>query len=179
MGRPFVAIIIAYVAGLLGAQVCQLPLTFLFATAFALLLATLFVRPWRSVLIWALLALTGWTNYAINTAILSPNDLRVLLGQAPAIATVRGELLETPRLKIRIQDSVEKWRGVARVKVSAIRRDDHWQPATGTLLVNTPNLPDPQFFTGQPVEITGVIAPPPLSNVAPVFVMSSPSERSQ
>ena len=161
MGRPFVAIIIAYVAGLLGAQVCQLPLTFLFATAFALLLATLFVRPWRSVLIWALLALTGWTNYAINTAILSPNDLRVLLGQAPAIATVRGELLETPRLTIRIQDSVEKWRGVARVKVSAIRRDDHWQPATGTLLVNTPNLPDPQFFTGQPVEITGVIAPPP------------------
>ena len=161
MGRPFVAIIIAYVAGLLGAQVCQLPLAFLFATAFALLLATLFVRPWRPVLIWPLLALAGWTNYAINTAILSPNDLRVLLGQEPAIATVRGELLESPRLKIRIQDSVEKWRGVARVKVSAIRRDEHWQPATGTVLVNTPNLPDPQFFTGQPVEITGVIAPPP------------------
>ena len=160
MGRPFVAIIIAYVAGLLGAQVCQLPLTYLFATAFAFLLATLFVRPWRPILIWPLLALAGWTNYAINTNILSPNDLRVLLGQEPAIATVRGELLETPRLKIRIQDSVEKWRGVARVKVSAIRRDDHWQPAAGTVLVNTPNLPDPQFFTGQPVEVSGVISPP-------------------
>ena len=160
MGRPFVAIIIAYVAGLLGAQVCQLPLTYLFATAFAFLLATLFVRPWRPILIWPLLALAGWTNYAINTNILSPNDLRVLLGQEPAIATVRGELLETPRLKIRIQDSVEKWRGVARVKVSAIRRDDHWQPAAGTVLINTPNLPDPQFFTGQPVEVSGVISPP-------------------
>ena len=161
MGRPFVAIIIAYVAGLLCAQMLQPPLALLFGAAFVLLLLTLCIRTWRPILIWPLLALAGWTNYVINTTVLSPNDLRVLLGQEPAIATIRGELLETPRLKIRTQDSVEKWRGVARVKVSAIRLRDQWQPAVGTVLVNTPNLPDPQFFTGQPVEVTGVIAPPP------------------
>ena len=161
MGRPFVAILIAYVAGLLAGQMLPPPLTFLFGAAFALCLATLLVKPWRPILIWPLLALAGWINFTIHTTIVSPNDLRVTVGQETAISTVRGELLETPRLKIRIQDSGEKWRGVARVKVSAIRRAGDWQPAAGTVLVTTPNLPDPQFFTGQPVEITGVIAPPP------------------
>ena len=161
MGRPFVPIIACYVAGLLCGQWCQPPLLYLFGAAFVLLTATLVVASMRPYLIWPLLALAGWTNLVSHTAIISPHDLRLLLGREPAIVTLRGELLETPRLKIRTQDAMEKWRGVARINVTAIRRNNQWQPAVGTVLVNTPNLPAPQFFTGQPVEVAGVIAPPP------------------
>ena len=55
------------------------------------------IRPW---LIWPLLALVGWTNLASRTAVVSPNDLRALLGNDAAIVTVRGNLVETPHIKI-------------------------------------------------------------------------------
>ena len=160
MGRPFVVILIAYGVGLLAAWWLQPPLAWLFGGTGLLLAAALLWQRARPILIWPLLALVCWTNFAACTDIVSPNDLRTLLGQNPAIVAVRGRLLETPRLKIRLQHAVETWHSVARVEVAEIRRGDAWQPAVGTVLVATPSLPGPQYFTGQPVEVSGVIAPP-------------------
>ena len=119
-------------------------------------------RRFRVLLLWLLLALAGGLNNAVRTALVPPADLRVLLGSEPALATVRGTLAETPRLKIILRDEQEQWRCVARVSVSSIRREHDFEPATGEVLVSTPDVLGSAFFSGQSVEISGVIAPPPL-----------------
>jgi hypothetical protein len=107
MKRPFVAVVSCYAIGLLLAGIFQPPLVALFgrlcsffilacraeASARRRVLVLEKLRPW---LIWPLLALAGWTNLASRTAIVSPNDLRALLGDTNAIVTVRGTLIETP-----------------------------------------------------------------------------------
>lgn len=165
MNRPLVAVVFAYAAGLLLAQIFSPSLAALFIASFVGLVLVLVLEKLRGLLLWPLLALVGWTNFAARTAIVSPNDLRTLLGNEAAIVTVRGELAETPRLKIVERDEQEKWRNVARVRVRGLKRGDDFQPAVGEVLVSTPDVLGPNFFAGQPVEISGVIAhpPPPLA----------------
>jgi competence protein ComEC len=160
MNRPLVAVVFAYAAGLLTAQIFQPPLVALFGLAFFVLVLVLVLEKLRPFLIWPLLTLVGWTNFAARTAVVSPNDLRRVLGNEPAVVTVHGALAETPRLKIIEHDEQEKWRSVARVRVREIRRGNNFQPADGEILVATPDMLGADFFAGQPVEISGVIAPP-------------------
>src|ERR1017187_6574800 len=106
MNRPLVAVVGAYAAGLLLAPWFHPPLAELigvFSLVLLLVLACLAGARRRQVLIlafkkhrllllWPLLALAGWLNFTARTAVVSPADLRVLLGQEPAVATVRGTL---------------------------------------------------------------------------------------
>ena len=161
MKRPLVSVVIAYAAGLLLADIYQPPLPALFAVAFLLLILVLVREKLRPFLLWPLLALTSWTNLAVHTAVISPNDLRAQFKNEAALVTVRGELTETPRLKIVVRNEQENWRHVARLRVQEIRRDEVFRPAAGEILVTTPGLPGTQFFAGQTVEISGLIAPPP------------------
>ena len=165
MQRPLVSVAIAYAAGLLLAEIFQPPLPGLFAVSFSLLSLAFVLEKLRPYLLWPLLALTGWTNLAVHTTVLSPHDLRTQLKNEAALVTVRGELAETPRLKIIVRDEQENWRHVARVRVHEIRQAEHFQPADGEVLVTTPGIPGTNFFAGQTVEISGVIArpPPPLA----------------
>ena len=103
----------------------------------------------------------GWTNLAGRTAVVSPNDLRRLLGNTNAIVTVRGTLIETPHRKISERDGRQTERSAAQVRVTALRRNPDWQPASGLIVVTTPGTPGGNFFSGQPVEISGVIGQPP------------------
>ena len=167
MKRPLVAVVSCYVMGLLLAALFQPPLAVLFAASFLVLVLVLVLvlEKFRSWLIWPLLALVGWTNLASRTAVLSPYDLRTLLGNDAAIATVRGILVETPHIKIVERDDPETNRTVAQIRVTGLRWDDNWQPAEGEIVVTTPGTLPGNFFAGQPVEISGVIArpPPPLA----------------
>jgi competence protein ComEC len=160
MNRPLVAVVFAYAAGLLLAQLFHPPPVALFAVSFFVLVLVFVLGKLRPLLIWPLLALVGWTNFAARTAVISPNDLRALLGNNSAIVTVHGTLAETPRLKIIERDDEEKWRSVARVRVREIKRENDFLPAAGEILVATPDVLGPDFFAGQSVEISGVIAPP-------------------
>ena len=165
MKRPLVSVVSGYVIGLLLAEFFQPPLGALFGSAFAvLILACIFekLRPW---LIWSLIVLAGWTNLVSRTAIVSPADLRTLLGNDTAIVTVRGTLLETPHAKIVERDDQETEHSLAQVKVAELRREENWQPAAGEIIVSTPGTLPANFFAGQPVEVTGVIArsPSPLA----------------
>ena len=182
MQRPFVAIVCCYATGLLLAKIFQPPLVALFAASFLLLILAcradlsrrsnakteaarrrvLVLEKFRSWLIWPLLALVGWTNLAGRIAVVSPNDLRALLGDTNAIVTVRGTLIETPHLRITVRDDRQTERSVAQVQVTALRRNTDWQPACGLIIVTTPGAPGDNFFAGQPVEISGIIGPPPL-----------------
>jgi len=61
----------------------------------------------------------GWTNLASRMAIVSPNDLRALLGDTNAIVTMRGTLIETPHWRITERDGQQTERSVAQVQVTA------------------------------------------------------------
>ena len=161
MNRPLVSVVLAYAAGLLLAQFFQPPPAPLLGITVAILIFTIASTKLRPLFFWPLLALAGWTNFICQTAVISPNDLRTQLGNYPALATVRGELAETPRLKIAVRDDLENWRNVARVRVSEISRAENFVPAAGETLVITPDILGTNFFAGQRVEISGVIARPP------------------
>jgi competence protein ComEC len=163
--RPLVAVVLCYVIGLLLAKNFQPPLAALFAVSFLVLLLVFVLEKFRPFLLCALLALAGWANLVSRTAVVSPNDLRALLGNDAAIVTVRGTLLETPRIKIVERDDQETEHSLAQVRVTDLRRGENWQPSVGEIIVATPSALPADFFAGQPVEVTGVIArpPPPLA----------------
>ena len=163
MKRPLVGIGLGYTAGILLGVWEPLPPGILFASAFGFLLCACLLPKFRSALLWPLLICTGWLNYSLHTAVLAPNDLRNLLPPEPTIVTVQGVLAETPREKITLRDGEEIWHQIARVRVTSLRRvnqDQVAQPATGEIIVLTPGLLDERYFTGQPVEISGVSARP-------------------
>ncbi len=137
------------------------PLGALFALAGVTLIAALVFAKFRPWLVWPLLALAGWINLAGRVTVVSPNDLRALLGDTGAIVAVRGTLLETPHLKISGSEDQPLERSLAQVRVVALRRTAGWQPAEGTIMVLTPGTLAADFFAGQPVEIDGVIDRPP------------------
>ena len=90
MNHPLVSVVLAYAAGLLLGQFCHPPLVALFATSYFVFILTLIVKNFRQPLLWLLFALAGWTNLACRTTVISPDDLQVLLGNEPAIVSVRG-----------------------------------------------------------------------------------------
>jgi len=164
MKRPLVAVVSCYTVGLLLGEVFQPPLAALFAISFIVLAAAV-AEKLRPLLIWPLLALAGWTNLASRTDVVSPDDLRSLIGSDAAIVTARGTLIETPRLKIVERDDLETEHSLAKIRVTEIRRGENWRPASGSIMVSTPSPLPEHYFAGQTVEISGVIArpPPPLA----------------
>ncbi len=162
MKRPLVAIVAGYVIGVLLAELFQPPLVALFGFAFAVFILALVFAKFRPWLLWLLMVLAGWTNLASRTAIVSPHDLRALLGDTNAIVMVRGTLAETPHLRITEYDDRQTERSVAQVRVTALRREADWQAADGIIIVTTPGVLAGDFFAGQPVEIDGVIGRPAL-----------------
>ena len=166
MNRPLASVVIAYAAGLLLAQFFHPPPALLLGLTVSILILTIASTKLRPFFFWPLLVLAGWTNFICHTAVVSPNDLRTLLGHEPALVTVRGELAETPRLKITVRDDAENWRNVARVRVAEIQRTENFIPAAGEILVITPGILGTNYFVGQRVEISGVLArpPPPLAD---------------
>jgi ComEC/Rec2-related protein len=172
MKRPLIAVVSGYATGLLLAKVFQPPLIALFAASFLILILAcradafarrrvLIIEKFRPWLIWPLLVFVGWTNLTSRIAVVSPDDLRALLGDTNAIVTMRGTLIETPRLRITERDDRLTERSVAQVQVTALRHNAGWQPACGLIVVTTPGVPGDNFFTGQPVEISGIIGQPP------------------
>ncbi len=163
MKRPLVGVTLVYAGGLLLAECFQPPLALLFAISLGLAAAALCLaraRPW---LIWPLLLFTGWTNLVWRTAPVSPHDLRLTQGETAQLVTVRGRLCETPAHRIYVRDEKETVRSIAQVRVSHLqRRGANWRAAFGEVLVITPAMLPEEFFAGQVVEVTGVLAPPPV-----------------
>jgi hypothetical protein len=158
--RPFVAVVAGYTAGLLLAEIFQPRPAALFAATFVLLVLLLLREKLRSFMIWPLLALIGWTNLASRTAVISPDDLRALIGNATAIAAVRGTLAETPHIKITEREGEQSEHSLAQVRVNTLQLGENRLPALGGIVVSTPAPLAETFFAGQAVEISGVIARP-------------------
>ena len=164
MKRPLLPVALLYVGGILIAGLISLPPLFLLVASLSLAsLAWAWPRA-RLVGLCTLLVLTGWTNHTLRTAILSPHDLRRILGEQPEIVTLRGTVRETPVQRVYEHNQQESWRTMARIDVTALRLNrQSWQPATGRMAVTTRGILSTNFFAGQEVEITGVAGRPKIA----------------
>lgn len=163
MKRPLLAVAFGYSAGILLAdQAAVLPSPFLLLGLGAAcgLLALGWARA-RPALVWVFIVTVGGANLAQRKAVLAPDDLRTLLGEQTAIASIRGTLAETPSLRAYEHHEEIAWRTIARVDVRELRTTrDGWRPAFGQVTISTPGTGGAQFFGGRSVEIEGVIRPP-------------------
>src|SRR5690348_12190363 len=119
MKRPLILVAFYYAAGVLLACVAEgAPMPLLAGAIGVALLALTWPRA-RLLLLGALMVLAGWTNARLHSAVLSPHDLRLICGDEPALAIVRGTIHETPSHRIFVQDEKESWRTLARIDVTA------------------------------------------------------------
>jgi ComEC/Rec2-related protein len=161
MKRPLVPVALAYASGLILASRLAQPLAWLFGIALLLALAALVSGRLRPVLLWPLLVLAGWVNLASRVAVLSPDDLRRIVGQEPALVIVRGRLIETPLVRVYTREGEASWRFLAVLQAEAVeRRGTAWQPAYGRVAVTTAGPLPAHFFAGQRVEVSGLICLP-------------------
>lgn len=158
MKRPLTTVALLYAGGLLLGNHFHPPLPWLFAAAFALLLTAIFSS--RNFFLWPIIVLAGWINLESKTEIISPNDLRLNVGQQVKFVTVRGTLRETPGFRVFENNEEESWRTLAQIDVNEIRENDQWQRVFGKLMTSTTGQLDSRFCAGQKIEITGVIQPP-------------------
>src|SRR2546427_7286599 len=160
MNRPLAIVALLYVSGVLLGGFLSLRLPWLFAFSLGLAGATFVWSAARVYLLALLAVLTGWTNLATRTAVISPCDLRTLVGTNVEFVTLRGALCDTPSQRVYEHRDKESWRTLARIEVAALQRDAHWQPAFGRVAVATPGILGTNFFGAQTVEVTGVIRLP-------------------
>jgi competence protein ComEC len=160
MKRPLLPVVLLFVCGILAAEIVSLPLLPILGASLFLAAIGLSLPRFRHLLLYPLLVFAGFANSTLHTAVLSPVDLRRILGAEAHLASIRGHLVETPTLRVYGQDEKLVWRTLARVDVSALRLDKgFWQPSSGRLAVTTPGWLT-NFVCGQFVEIAGVAAPP-------------------
>ncbi|HKS38851.1 MAG TPA: ComEC/Rec2 family competence protein, partial [Verrucomicrobiae bacterium] len=160
MRRPLLIVALTYVGGVATANFLEVRLVLLFGLSLLLAFATLARPRLRPFLLWPLVFFAGWTHLTSRTAVLSPHDLRRLVGERIEYVTLCGTLLETPVQRLYERGEKEVWRSLARMRVTELRRGTNRLPVFGSVAASTPSLLDAGFFKGQTVEVTGVIRPP-------------------
>ncbi len=161
MKRPLAIVALLYGGGLLLADIFQPPLISLFTVAFTLTASALLWTKARLFLLWPLIVLAGWTNLTLRTAIISPVDLRIVIGERIEYVTLRGKLCETPYQRVYEHNDQESWRSLAQLDVRALQiNKESWQLAFGRVAVSTPGILPTNLFGGQIVEITGILRTP-------------------
>src|SRR5436190_16900437 len=118
MRRPLILVALLYVAGILLGTIVRIHLELILGAALALCVLALSCARVRPVLIVPLCLLTGWTGQTFHTAVISPNDLRRMIGVEPALATFRGTIRETPSYRVFVQGDKELWRTVCQLDVA-------------------------------------------------------------
>jgi ComEC/Rec2-related protein len=161
MTQPLCPVALFYLGGILLGQWFHPPLKALFALSFTGALAALLWNHWRLFWLGCLLVLAGWTNLSWRTAVISPNDLRLLAGSGPESAGVRGVLCASPIPRIFERQGREFWHSSAVIEAGQIRLSGDWRPAFGRIIAYSPGVLSSNFFNGQRVEVAGVLAPPP------------------
>ncbi len=163
MRRPLLMVALMFAGGIVLADVAPIspPVFTSLGISMALALLALACARARLVLVWILLVSAGAANLARHKAVLSPHDLRLFAGDQPAIANVRGTLVETPYHRIYEHKEEESWRTLAEVEVTELRTGNgDWKPAVGRITVSTPGVLPREFFGQRRVELDGVLHPP-------------------
>ena len=169
MKRPFSIVALLYLAGIVLGDLLPANLPLLFFLGLTSAAGALFYEKGRSVLLAVALVFAGWFNLARHSAILSPYDVRLLLGQQPEMVRVRGTLAAFPTERIFERHSTESWHSTALLELRQLQRGTHWQPASGRISVTTQGILDEEYFSRQTVEICGVARPPELPAAPGLF----------
>ena len=160
MRNPLPIVALLYAGGLvLGRYLPNLPAWLLGISLGLGVVATAFGAVRGRVLV-LMIPVVAWTNLAVRTSVLSPNDLRLTLGTAADYVTVRGTLLESPILRVQERGGRVTQRSSAEIEVQSVRRQTGWAPAFGRVVASTPGVVGAEFHSGLEVEITGVIQTP-------------------
>jgi len=172
MKRPLLTVALCYGAGVVFAEFSAvLPpvVPFLVGAALLALLALCWARA-RPALTWIVLFAAGGANLAFRQALLSPHDLRTVIGTQPEIVSIRGTLTETPYHRVYEHGDEQSWRTLAQLEVSEVRlRNGDWQSAYGRVIASTPGVLPGEFYGGSRVEIEGVLREPRLPVAEGVF----------
>lgn len=170
MKRPLLLVALSYVCGILFSRYISLSPYVLLASALCVTLLALSWAKARLVLLYAACLLTGWTNYALKTAIISPHDIRRIVGTEPLLATVRGTLLETPIEQHFELGKRESRTSSAQIELTAIRTNGgSWLPAEGVVAATVTHALSTNFFGGQTVEVFGVVNRPKIAAAEGLF----------
>lgn len=162
MKRPLLPVAIVYLGGLLTALIVSVPVSLLFCGTAAFSIASLFVSRFRSILLGLAVFVGGWLNLAVRTAVLSPHDLRSVLGGSIELVAIRGELCRTPVQRAYEQDGRMILRSVAEMEVEEIRIRSITQRASGRVRIATPGILESEFSGGKRAEVYGVLGRPKL-----------------
>ncbi len=165
MKHPLAPVTLLLVAGIvLGQSFRAAPVVLLAislsATLVALIACLLDLHRLSRPALAAALLLAGWTDMVCHTAILSPNDLRILLGGRAADVRVRGIIGAAPAERMFERRGKEAWHTTTILEPNQMLLGGEWKPVFGRITVSTPGALPENFFMGQPVEVSGIIAPP-------------------
>ena len=150
---------LCYASGVLLGEWAHPPLAGLFAAGLAAGLAALAWKSGRVWLLGALLLLAGWANLERRAAVVSPCDLRVVLGGQPEDVKLRGVISASPVPRIFERGAREFWHTGTLLRAAEIWRGGHWQPVWGKVVAGTPGILASNFFDGRSVEVSGIIRP--------------------
>jgi competence protein ComEC len=158
MKQPLGIVAMIYIAGILAGRSMDPPLVTLFLFSFFLAMLALIIRRFAELPLFALIFLLGMLNLSSRTKLLSPCDLRLILGEEPRIATLRGHLLEPPMA--RPLSHADREFVIVRLRAGSILLEEEWRPAAGMVSVMSSGVPETALFRGDLVEVEGVISPP-------------------
>src|SRR5689334_13533944 len=132
MKRPLVPIALLLAGGILLGDHFVLSLPILIVAASTLSLVALGWSLARPFILYPLIFLAGWIAILASSVIISPYDLRALIGTEPKLATIRATIIETPSVHSREKPTGETFRTIARANVSEIQlAKEPWQLAHG------------------------------------------------
>jgi len=158
---PMLPVALACIAGVWCGDQWKAPLELVFPAALIGLGCAALWPKARKVSLWLAVLGAAWVNITVHQAVVSPHDLRLLAGDAPELVGLIGEVRAPPSTRVSEREGETIWRTLVVVRARALKRRGEWHPASGDVAVVTSGDLGDELFTGQRVEITGVLQRPP------------------
>lgn len=161
MKHPLTTVALLYTAGVLLGNVWGSPIWWILVLSLGLAVAALVDAKRREFWLCVLLVSFGWTSLACRTALVSPQDLRLVFGDSLEIVTLEGTLQATPEQRLFMRDEKASWRTLAVVEAHLLKRGESTTNTDGLVAVATPGILPARYFEGRKVSISGTLQTPP------------------
>lgn len=169
MKQPLLYPAIAITAGVLVGNWLEPPVHLLLAFSISVGLWAVLHKEYQRFLILFFIFLLGWTNYAIHTAINSQYDLRVLIGDKPALAHIRGTVISPVNQITKEDDQYSIANFNVKVESLSLIRNSSFMQASGNIRVRLYEAPPTELYQGQKLELFGILKIPPQAQISKMF----------
>ncbi len=160
MEYPLLHLVVWYGVGILVGESMGLSALFWFVSGLMVVVIGWLSKERRIVAIILALICLGALNMRGRLQPLSADDIRLVAGDTPTLANLRGRLSGAPIVREFEREGRTLRRSVARVSLDSWRRLDTWEPLRGEVVVLTPGDMEGVVFHGERVEISGVLSLP-------------------